>query len=179
MKPNTTEPTEQSAIALKSRPLAELHARQVATEKALREARQQKNIIDDALALKLNGPIQAQLNAKGCHTGTVHFVHEGYEVTAEVRKKVIWDEASLVKAADQLPIEVVRDSLRTRFWIPETDYVRWPETLKALVRPARTVKIGRTTFRLARQEAAAKEPTAEKETTEHLSETPNNPIRDN
>ena len=107
----------------------------------------------DARALDLRYAQRAhQLRlAAGKDTGVVHFEDGQVRITADLPKKVEWDQAKLnditrrIAANGEDPTEYVEISYR----ISETKFNAWPETLKSAFAPARTLKTGKPGFRLA------------------------------
>ncbi|WP_054075409.1 hypothetical protein [Comamonas testosteroni] len=93
---------------------------------------------------------QLRLEA-GKDTGVVHFDDGHVRITADLPKKVEWDQAKLnditrrIAANGEDPAEYIEISYR----ISETKFNAWPETLKSVFAPARTLKTGKPGFRLA------------------------------
>ena len=93
---------------------------------------------------------QLRLEA-GKDTGVVHFDDGHVRITADLPKKVEWDQTKLndisrrIAANGEDPSEYVEISYR----ISETKFNAWPETLKSAFAPARTLKTGKPGFRLA------------------------------
>ena len=107
--------------------------------------------LDRALDLRY-GPRAQQLRlAAGKDTGVVHFEDGAVHVTADLPKKVEWDQARLaditrrIAANGEDPSEYVEIGYR----VSETKFNAWPDTLKTAFAPARTLKTGKPGFRLA------------------------------
>ncbi len=89
--------------------------------------------------------------AAGKDTGVVHFDDGQVQVTADLPKKVEWDQKKLADLVRRMtangdnPAEYVEISYR----VSETKFNAWPETLKSAFTPARTLKTGKPGFRLA------------------------------
>ena len=81
----------------------------------------------------------------------VHFDDGQVQVTADLPKKVEWDQKKLADLVRRMtangdnPAEYVEISYR----VSETKFNAWPETLKSAFTPARTLKTGKPGFRLA------------------------------
>jgi hypothetical protein len=81
----------------------------------------------------------------------VHFDDGRIRITADLPKKVEWDQAKLgditrrIAANGEDPAEYVEISYR----VSETKFNAWPETLKTAFASARTLKTGKPGFRLA------------------------------
>ena len=89
--------------------------------------------------------------AAGKDTGIVHFDDGHVRVTADLPKRVEWDQRRLAEVVRRIanggenPAEYVEISYR----VSETKFNAWPESLKSAFAPARTLKTGKPGFRLA------------------------------
>ncbi len=107
--------------------------------------------VDRALDLKYAQRAHQLRLATGKDTGVVHLDDGRVRITADLPKKVEWDQAKLnditrrIAANGEDPAEYVEISYR----ISETKFNAWPETLKSAFAPARTLKTGKPGFRLA------------------------------
>ena len=107
--------------------------------------------IDKALDLKYAGRAHRLRLEAGKDTGAVHFEDGLVRITADLPKKVEWDQKRLaditrrIAATGDDPAQYVEISYR----VSETKFGAWPETLKSAFAPARTLKTGRPGFRLA------------------------------
>ncbi len=107
--------------------------------------------LDRALDLKYSKQAHAMRLAAGKDTGVVHFDDGHVQVTADLPKKVEWDQKKLADLVRRMtangdnPAEYVEISYR----VSETKFNAWPETLKSAFAPARTLKTGKPGFRLA------------------------------
>ena len=107
--------------------------------------------VDRALDLKYADRAHQLRLAAGKDTGVVHFDDGHVRITADLPKKVDWDQKRLAEITRRIaangddPSEYVEISYR----ISETKFNAWPEAFKAPFVPARTVKTGKPSFRLA------------------------------
>ena len=107
--------------------------------------------LDRALDLKYSKQAHALRLAAGKDTGVVHFDDGHVQVTADLPKRVEWDQKKLADLVRRMtangdnPAEYVEISYR----VSETKFNAWPETLKSAFAPARTLKTGKPGFRLA------------------------------
>ena len=107
--------------------------------------------LDRALDLKYAKRAHELRLAAGKDTGVVHFDDGQVQVTADLPKKVEWDQKKLADLVRRMaangdnPAEYVEISYR----VSETKFNAWPETLKSAFTPARTLKTGKPGFRLA------------------------------
>jgi hypothetical protein len=117
---------------------------------ALDAAKQMKEQVDGAIALRFAGLADAQRRAAGKDTGTVRFDRDGVTVVADLPKKVDWDQTLIaavverIRAAGDDPSQYVDIAIK----VPERKYGAWPDNIRAAFVPARTVKTGKQTFRL-------------------------------
>lgn len=106
--------------------------------------------LDKALDLKYSQRARELRLAEGKDTGVVHFEDGPVHITADLPKKVDWDQARLAEIAHRItaggenPAEYVEITYR----VSETKFNAWPETLKSAFAPARTLKTGKPGFRL-------------------------------
>ena len=81
----------------------------------------------------------------------MHFDDGQVRVTADLPKKVEWDQKRLaditrrIAANGEDPAQYVEISYR----VSETKFGAWPESLKSAFAPARTLKTGKPGYRLA------------------------------
>ena len=107
--------------------------------------------LDRALDLKYSKQAHALRLAAGKDTGVVHFDDGNVRVTADLPKKVEWDQKQLhelilrIASGGDNPAEFIETSYR----VSETKYQAWQESLRSQFTPARTVKVGKATYRLA------------------------------
>ena len=107
--------------------------------------------IDRALDLKYVDRTRQLRLAQGKDTGVVHFDDGKVSVTADLPKKVEWDQKQLhelilrIASGGDNPAEFIETSYR----VSETKYQAWQESLRSQFTPARTVKVGKATYRLA------------------------------
>jgi hypothetical protein len=107
--------------------------------------------VEHALSLKYSKRAQEVRLAAGKDTGIVHFDDGHVRVTADLPKKVEWDQNQLrelvlrIASGGDNPAEFIESSYR----VSETKYLAWQESLRSQFTPARTVKVGKATYRLA------------------------------
>lgn len=107
--------------------------------------------LDRALELRFTDMAQALRRAQGKDFGVTHFDDDGVRVTAELPKRVEWDQAQLTEIAARIRVtgEDPAQYIETSYRVSETKYGAWPEPIRAVFAPARTVKPGKPGFRLA------------------------------
>ncbi len=106
--------------------------------------------IEAAITLRYQQRAIAARGMAGKDTGTVRFQDGSVEITAELPKKVEWNQAHLARLAEQIRAggENPLDYLEITFKVPERAYTAWPERIRKAFEPARTVQTGRPTYRL-------------------------------
>ena len=154
--PRTNRPTLDAlrhmpvsdVIALPAEHLALL---QTDAREALDAAKRMQDWIEAAIALRYEQRAIGARAAAGKDTGTVRFDDGEVEVTAELPKRVEWDQRRLADLAAQIRAggEDPGEYLEVSFKVPERAYVAWPERIRQAFEPARTVRTGRATYRLA------------------------------
>jgi len=152
----SNRPTLAAIRTMPAAQVAELLAEHLAllqeeAAEALEAAKQMKDRLDGATALRFASQADAQRRAAGKDTGTVRFERDGVTVVADLPKKVDWDQALIaavverIRAAGDDPSQYVDIAIK----VPERKYGAWPDSIRAAFAPARTVKTGKQTFRLS------------------------------
>ena len=113
-------------------------------------AKRQLEHIEHALDMRYAQRANALRLAQGKDTGVVHFDDGEVSVTADLPKKVEWDQATVARLVANItacgddPSQYVKISYR----ISETKFNAWPDSLKKPFSAARTVKVGKPSYRL-------------------------------
>lgn len=136
--------TVEQAAALPTEDLA-MYAEQLAQDEANLKSKR----------AFLNMVAQAKYQFDPNNLGTAHPA-EG--VTVTVPKNVSWDQEKLDELWKRLEAmgETASEYIDVKASVPESKYKAWPESLRAMFEPARTVKPGtpKITFKVAEKEAA-------------------------
>ena len=107
--------------------------------------------IDRALDLKYAERARQLRVTAGKDTGVVHFDDGAVRITADLPKKIDWDQKQLaaiherIAASGDNPAEFIE----TIFHVSESKFNAWNQSLKNAFISARTVKTGKHDFRLA------------------------------
>ncbi len=123
----------------------------IAATAELSQAKKQLEHIEHAVDLRYAEQAKALRLGQGKDTGVVHFDDGSIRITADLPKKVEWDQTELaalvarITAAGDNPAEFIETAYR----VSETKYQAWQESLRSQFTPARTVKVGKPTYRLA------------------------------
>ncbi len=107
--------------------------------------------IDRAVELKYAHRAHQVRLAAGKDTGVVHFDDGQVQVTADLPKKVDWDQPRLADIARRIAAsgDDPAEYLEIAYRVSETKFTAWPESLKSAFAPARSLKTGKPGFRLA------------------------------
>jgi hypothetical protein len=131
-------------------PAAELARLQHEADEALREAKLTVAWLDGALTQKYAERAKAARADADKDFGVARFVDGGVTVVADLPKKVEWDQRDLadlverIKANGKDPRDYVEVSLK----VAERNYTSWPNHIRSLFEPSRTVRAGKETFQL-------------------------------
>ena len=124
---------------------------QADAREALDGAKRMHDWIESAIRLRYEQRAIAARGATGKDTGTVRFEDGDVTVIADLPKKVEWDQDKLaavverIRAAGDNPTEYVEVTYK----VAERAYTAWPTHIRDAFAPARTVRVGRPTFKLS------------------------------
>ena len=131
-------------------PATELAWLQHEADEALREAKLTVAWLDGALTQKYAERAKAARADADKDFGVARFVDGDVTVVADLPKKVEWDQRDLadlvehIKADGKDPRDYVEVSLK----VAERNYTSWPNHIRSLFEPSRTVRAGKETFQL-------------------------------
>lgn len=120
------------------------------------DAKRLGDLLQDALHVRFGEAATAARRAEGKDTGRVRLEQDGFEILADLPKKVRWDQPKLAEAIATLrgwgedPADYVATELR----VPEARFSAWPPRIRALFEPARTVAAGRPSYSLELKDPA-------------------------
>lgn len=117
----------------------------------LRNAKELKDWIDGAIAMKYDQKVSDLRQQLGKETGTVNFDDDGIRVSSDLPKKPVWDQSQLSEIAQRISAsgDNPAEFLDITYKVAERKYTAWPESLRTVFEPARTLKTGKPTFRLS------------------------------
>lgn len=117
----------------------------------LRNAKELKDWIDGAIAMKYDQKVSDLRQQLGKETGTVNFDDDGIRVSSDLPKKPVWDQSQLSEIAQRISAsgDNPAEFLDITYKVAERKYTAWPENLRTVFEPARTLKTGKPTFRLS------------------------------
>ncbi len=107
--------------------------------------------IDQAIDFKWSERARNLRHDAGKDTGVVHFDDGNVRVTADLPKKVDWDQARLAEITRRITDsgDDAKQYVEISYRVSETKFNAWPETLKSAFEAARTVKSGKPSYRIA------------------------------
>ena len=125
-------------------------ADQLAMAKALCEQ------VDRVLEHRYNTQAQQQRLSAGKDTGVVHFDDGDVRISADLPKRVTWDQKKLDEIAKRIAAsgEDPGQYIDISYKVSERKYDAWPDNLKSSFAGARTLKTGKPSFRLSLVEEA-------------------------
>ena len=125
-------------------------ADQLAMAKALCEQ------VDRVLEQRYNTQAQHQRLSVGKDTGVVHFDDGEVRISADLPKRVTWDQKKLDEIAKRIAAsgEDPGQYIDISYKVSERKYDAWPDNLKSSFAGARTLKTGKPSFRLSLLEEA-------------------------
>ena len=132
-------------------PLDTLRAIIDTADDAAKSAAFAKRACVNTVSDRLTAEIAQAYVAKGVDTGMIHIDRDGLDVQVDRSKTVTWDQAKLaasveaIRAGGDDPAEYVK----TAYSVSEAAYAAWPSMIRKVFEPARTVKPGNPTIKLA------------------------------
>jgi hypothetical protein len=132
-------------------PAEHLALLQAEARDALEAAKRLQDWIEAAIRLRYEQRAIAARGTAGKDTGTVRFDDGDVTVIADLPKRVDWDQRRLAALVEQIRAsgEEPGEYIEVSFNVPERAYAAWPERIRTVFEPARTVRTGRQTFKLS------------------------------
>ena len=147
---------EMSAAQAARLPTAQLSmlVEEVAALRA--DAKRLADLLSDALHRRYGDAAAAARRADGRDTGRVRLSEDGFEVVADLVKKVEWDQPKLAAAVATIRGwgEDPADYVTTEIRVPESRFTAWPPRIRDVFAPARTVATGRPSYTLTAKDPA-------------------------
>ncbi|HLS58538.1 MAG TPA: hypothetical protein VK022_02820 [Paracoccaceae bacterium] len=140
-------PTADDLASIADTELAQLPVELLAilqheTDEKLKRARAARARLDMALTIRYATRAAEARRAQGKDTGTVRFADGDFTVVTDLPKRVDWDQDRLagiverIRAAGDDPAQYVDVAVK----VPERKYAAWPDAVRAVFEPARTVR---------------------------------------
>lgn len=116
-----------------------------------------KMALELALSQRFGDRAQSMRRAVGKDSGKVALEEGDFLVACDLPKKPKWDQDKLINVEAQLLDmgEPVGDYLTVERKVSERAYTSWPQSLRTLFEPARTLEFGKPTFKIEPAKAGA------------------------
>jgi uncharacterized protein (UPF0305 family) len=112
-------------------------------------AKELKEKLEDGLNLKFSEAVKNNLRSENKDTGTTRFFDGAFQITAEVPKKVTWDQEKMEELVKHVPDERRKTIVKITYAIEERKYAELPHEYQELFREARTITPGKTKFQIS------------------------------
>lgn len=115
------------------------------------------NALQSTLHSRLGGHAQQLRQEAGKSTGTVRFEVDGYLVVADLPKRPEYDQLKLKEAMQALRKwgEDPENYVGIEIKVSESKYTAWPPGIRQLFEPARTLKVGKPSYKLEQIKSGA------------------------
>ena len=145
----------QQANKMSTQEISEFSAKEIRTlqtsaAESLQQAKRINDRIHDALELKYKDLASVSRIHAGKESGSVNFEDGQIQVSADLPKRVTWDQKQLAELSKRIQ-ESGEDPLQymdIAYKVPERKFTAWPDTIKSAFQDARTLKMGRQSFKL-------------------------------
>ena len=119
------------------------------------EAKRYKIILEITMAIRFADKAAAERKAKDKDTGTITIREDGFSIACDLPKTVSWDEDGLIQAENELigMGEPVDEYIKIKRTVSEAAYNNWPQSLRAMFQPHRTVGAGKPTYKFVKKES--------------------------
>ena len=117
--------------------------------KLVNHTKELKEKLEDALNLRFSEMVQNQLHDGNRDTGTAKLYEGGFQIIAEVPKKVTWDSEKIEEIIKTISEEKRKAIIKTSHVIDERKYMQLSPEDKLLFSDARTVTPGKTKFKIS------------------------------
>lgn len=120
------------------------------------DAKHLADLLHDALHARYGEAAATARRAEGKDTGRVRLEQDGFEIVADLAKRVEWNQSKLAAAVATIVAwgEDPADYVNTEIRVPESRFTAWPPRIRAVFEPARTVATGRPSYTLEPKDAA-------------------------
>jgi RNA polymerase sigma factor (sigma-70 family) len=112
-------------------------------------AKELKEKLEDGLNLKFSEAVKNSLRGENKDTGTTKFFDGAFQITAEVPKKVSWDQEKMEELIKRVPDERRKAIVKITYAIEERKYSELTHEYQELFREARTITPGKTKFQIS------------------------------
>lgn len=107
-----------------------------------------KEKFEDALNLRFSETVRNNLRCENRDTGTTKFIENGFQIIAEVPKKVTWDSEKIDVIIKNISEVKRKNIIKTTHVIDERKYQQLTPEDQRIFADARTVTPGKTKFKI-------------------------------
>ena len=137
--------------------IAKLHVAELAmlmedADEMAKKAKTYKDWLSGAVAIKYEDSTKAAFKDAVKDCGTVHLTDDGFDIEVEAKKSISWDSGKLAAAFDAMAKDEADHYCKCKLEVDERKYVAAPPAIKALLEPARTMKVGKPTYKITQRE---------------------------
>lgn len=132
-------------------PVRELARLQHEAAEAFARVKLLNDLLDGVFARRFGEQAAAMRLESGKDFGVIRFHEDGLEIIADLKKEVKWDQMKLRAIVSRIAEsgEDPGEYIKLTHGVDERKYSSWPAHIKAVFEKARTVQVGRQTFRIA------------------------------
>ena len=139
---------------LAAKPAADLMALSKEVKAELDRIKSLMTFIEGAIDYKYREEVVQLRTESGKENGVVHLHDEGVKVSADLPKRVSWDQKQLKAIAEKIAAQGgdPAEYLDVTYKVAERKYTAWPESIRKAFEPARTLKTGKPVYKLSAAE---------------------------
>ncbi|WP_263080094.1 hypothetical protein [Endozoicomonas sp. Mp262] len=151
MKTELMAITAQSVSELAAKPAADLMALSRKVRAELDRIKSLMTFIEGAIDYKYSDDVVKLRTESGKENGVVHLQDAGVKVSADLPKRVSWDQKQLKAIAEKIAAQGgdPTEYLDVTYKVAERKYTAWPESIRKAFEPARTLKTGKPVYKLS------------------------------
>lgn len=99
---------------------------------------------------ELNDQIFEQVKDRIKDQGSTTINEDGYKIVVTIPQRVSWDEKKLREVAEKIKAsgDDPEEYIAYKLSVPESKYKAWPNAIKEVFQPARTVKPGKRSIKV-------------------------------
>ncbi len=155
--PTPAQLVQMSQAELATHPIEALHALHEDAKQAVENAKRYKAALDEVLALKYDEAISRVRQMSNKPTGIVRIQDGDHTIISDVPKRPAWDQKQLAEIATRIQAsgDDPAEYMETTYKVPENRFKSWPSSIRETFLPARTLKVGKTTYRVEKSKGAA------------------------
>lgn len=117
------------------------------------KAKKYRDWLSGAVQIKYADVISAAFKVAAKDSGVVHVSDDGFDIEADAKKTVAWDNSKLCAALDAMGAEEADHYAKVTVAVDERKYVSAPHSIKTLLEPARTVKVSKPSITITRKDS--------------------------